>query len=234
MIEQGTIRTNSHSISYTHFINNSESVVFLFHGFLSKKEDLYPLAEAISQSGMDVVLPDMYAHGESDGDIERFSISTVLKDFSILVKRISRKYKKWAVFGFSIGGYVAINMASLKPNCIVLGAPLLSFKDTFKHVDLKEWKKSNVLVDEQLGLSLKINYKFYEDGLSLDKNEWSSDVPVFVIHGENDEVIDISQVNHIRSPQEFVKLESGHNIFVDENTISLIVDWLKKCLLEKN
>ncbi len=233
MLEEKVLRTNGHIVVYTKFNNNSKSVIFLFHGFLGQKENLYSLAEEISKLGFDVVIPDMYAHGESDGNIENFTISRVIKDYEQLIEKETKGYEKWCIFGYSIGGFIALKLLDKKPSCVVLGAPMVSFKETFAGTNHEVWRNTGMIIDENLGLSLNIKYRFYEDGLEWEDKNRTSKIPIYVIHGKNDRVIKIEQLKNLKGITELNEIETEHNIFEDPTTKTKIIEWIKKVIGSK-
>ncbi len=95
--------------------------ILLLHGALGSKEQLIPLQEELSLD-REVFIMDFEGHGksksENDFSIELFTQNVV--DF-LREKNISRV----DVFGYSMGGYVALNLASkyysLMRNIIILG-----------------------------------------------------------------------------------------------------------------
>lgn len=88
--------------------------LLLLHGALGSKEQLFPLQKLLS-SEREVLLMDFEGHGnfksKNDFSIERFTqnILDFLKE---------KKIPKIDIFGYSMGGYVAMNLSLKHPDLI--------------------------------------------------------------------------------------------------------------------
>ena len=84
------------------------TLVFV-HGIHSCKEHFIPHAKQISEAGINVVLFDLRAHGESEGDYCTYGYFEKM-DIKALVDSIQAKYPEQTIgiFGNSLGGAVAI------------------------------------------------------------------------------------------------------------------------------
>jgi esterase/lipase len=96
--------------------------ILLLHGALGASTDLEPLSKALIQKGFSVYSFSFSGHGktkfENDFNVPQFS-----KELETFIQ--SNKLEKLGVFGYSMGGYVALNLAqkshSLIDKIITLG-----------------------------------------------------------------------------------------------------------------
>ncbi len=88
--------------------------ILLLHGALGCKEQLLPFQEKLSLENKVFIL-DFEGHGKSKGKTD-FSIELFTQNVIDFLKE--RKISKVAIFGYSMGGYVALNLAFKQPDLI--------------------------------------------------------------------------------------------------------------------
>ncbi|MGB9635078.1 MAG: alpha/beta hydrolase [Candidatus Micrarchaeia archaeon] len=242
MIDLIELESNNRKVVADYYHNgNNRSAMVLLHGFLSSKESMSGIADELLKSGFDSIAIDYNGHGDSEGDFSEFTISRAIDDCrSAHVFLSSNGYEKIGILGFSIGGYVALNYTKKHSgvDTLVLCAPLSSFSQIFGNADLPEWKKTNMFNSEHLGLSIRLNYDFYEDGMSYDGYDTytSINVPVLILHGVADDVVPILHsemlLKSLKNAYLF-RLNSNHSIFSNKSyneAIDAILKWLRTYL----
>lgn len=175
------------------------SVALLTHGYLSNKYSRtnVELAKRLVNSGISVMLFDLYGHGKSDGSVEDFTITKARQSADAAYDFVkSRGYPKIGIFGSSISGQACLASSSRKRyDAIVLKCPVSDFK---KLIDLKggdsaslEWKKRGYI--EPFGR--KWSYQAYEDASRYEMGPLLSGMtaPTLIIHGDRDEIVPLSQ-----------------------------------------
>lgn len=245
MIEQVSLELGRRNVAGDYFTCNGKcsAIAVLLHGFLSSKESTYTIANALQKSGIDSLALDFNGHGSSDGDFSSFTVSRAVEDCKAALEFAQQKeYSNIGLFGFSIGGFVALNTLSqskLRVDAAVLGSPLSNFGEVFKKSDLEEWRKTNMLRAANLGLNIHLDYSFYEDGVSYDGYDSFSAIeqPVLILHGTLDDVVPISQsemlMKHLPNAHLFRINGAGHSIFsAPSNSESLgpLLKWFKTYL----
>lgn len=88
--------------------------ILLLHGALGCKEQLVPLQEKLSLEN-EVFILDFEGHGKSKGKTD-FSIELFTQNVIDFLKE--KKISKVAVFGYSMGGYVALYLALKRPDLV--------------------------------------------------------------------------------------------------------------------
>ncbi|MEM0438301.1 MAG: alpha/beta fold hydrolase [Candidatus Micrarchaeia archaeon] len=240
MIEQVEISVGCRTIVGDYFIGGAgrERIAILLHGFLASKEDMHGLSQALLAAGIDSLAIDLNGHGASSGSIAEFTVSRAIEDVIAAVEFArSKGYSKIGIFGFSLGGYIALAALGKDPSIAgtaVLGAPVSNFADTFGKADLNEWKSSNMFNSRHLGVSIGLNYSFYTDGLQYESKLSGISIPVLIIHGTDDDVVPIAQsealVKRLKSAH-LLRLDGAtHSIFSNgygPTAIDTVVGWFR-------
>jgi len=88
--------------------------MLLLHGALGSKEQFVPLQERLSFE-REVFIMDFEGHGKSQSEYD-FSIQLFTQNVIDFLK--AKKISKVDIFGYSMGGYVALNLAKDNPNLV--------------------------------------------------------------------------------------------------------------------
>lgn len=195
--------------------NDAEKAIILIHGRNASKQNAisgtFPkLAAEICRAGLAVLMVDLRAHGESDGNRymwgvkERWDVLGAV-DF-LLEKGFSRG--KIAVLGISLGGAAAIGAASESD---AIGAVALdsTFADMQALID-PTWKTENGVP----GLFLPGVYWIWQVLFDTKLNEIKPvreivkipPRPILMFHCENDEKVDIQQAYQLSNAVPEAKL----------------------------
>jgi len=110
----------------------TDAAVILVHGLHSRKEKLLPLAAELNKAGFSILMFDLRAHGESEGEYTTFGLREVLDllgALDYLLNRTDVSPEKIGVVGFSMGGSVAIEGAgaSERFKAVVADCPYATF-----------------------------------------------------------------------------------------------------------
>lgn len=102
-------------------------VVLLLHGYPAEKGDLLPIAARLHPE-FDVLLLDFRSFGESSGTVTTVGAKEVLDVRAALDFLAERGYTRVGLFGFSLGGAVALRTAAVDPRVSAV-VSLESFSD---------------------------------------------------------------------------------------------------------
>ena len=94
----------------------------LIHGALGNQDEFQALLPYLKDH-FTVHIYEIPGHGKRNYDLDRFDLSTITTDLDDYLKNIGKSY----IFGFSLGGYLAIHLALLHPDNI-LGIATLGTK----------------------------------------------------------------------------------------------------------
>jgi esterase/lipase len=89
--------------------------VILLHGALGSKQDLNPLAESLKKQNIHVHFCEFSGHGET-AFRDKFNIPQFTGELAAFI--LQNSLAPAAIFGYSMGGYVALNLAQQEPGLI--------------------------------------------------------------------------------------------------------------------
>ena len=154
-------------------------VIVMCHGYQSSKNSPMTqkaLARKLVERGLSVYRFDFTGHGESEGDLSVLTPLQGLDDLRAAVKDLNvLGKKKFCLYGSSFGGNVALLYASERSVlALALKAPVSDYTQTAAIIGRPH---------------------FIEDTKSIDlyKKVKSIKCPVFIIHGNHDDVVPLTQ-----------------------------------------
>ena len=78
--------------------------IVLIHGALGNASEMFPIGKWLEER-FTVLYYEIPGHGERRKEIDSFSMETVVRDFSTFLDEVGETF----VFGFSLGGYLALS-----------------------------------------------------------------------------------------------------------------------------
>ncbi len=197
--------------------------VLVFNGNAGNREMRVPLAEALADAGMAVLLFDYRGYGGNPGrPSERGLVADARAAVEYLARRQDVDPTRIVYFGESLGAAVAVALADERPPAaLILRSPFTSLVDM-----------------------AGVHYPFLPAGLLL-KDRFSSiekvgrlTSPLLVIVGENDSVVPVEQSRRLyetaTATARFVQIDGAdHNDYVllaGEGFIDAILKFLKATL----
>jgi esterase/lipase len=145
----------------------------------------------------------MYGHGESEGDIERLTVSKVVDNVLALHRYAKSKgYTRIGLSGSSFTGIVSLiaaskrDFAALSLKCPVFDSKRL-WDRRYGKKGVQQWKRRGYVKP----FDIKWYYEAYEDASRYDMEAIASRVkaPTLVIHGDKDETVPIQHAKDIIS-----------------------------------
>ena len=186
----------------------------VIHGASSRKENHHDFARAARDAGLEVVVPDLRGHGESEGALD----AHVLDDLAEVAELVPEPR---ALRGSSMGGYLAIAAAER------VGARAVIAICPASHEQLLHG-----LRDEE--------FEFTTDRPSLEAFLAEHpleppDIPLLLLHAEGDERVPAEHSRELaaRAPQaKLVIVPGGHHRSVqhDAGLQDLALRWLRQAL----
>ncbi|BDS11627.1 alpha/beta fold hydrolase [Aureispira anguillae] len=88
--------------------------LLLLHGALGSKDQLKPMEEELKSKGADVRVLNFTGHGGRASNGHPFSIDLFTQD--VVNYMAEQELEQVDIFGYSMGGYVALNLAKLYPD----------------------------------------------------------------------------------------------------------------------
>ncbi len=170
----------------------SDKKILLVHGWSGRGTQLVKIADAFLRKGYQTISFDAPAHGDSEGK------STLMPEFIDSILHLEKIYGKFeGVVGHSLGGMSVIN--SVKDGLNTKKAVIIGSGDVVQ--DILDDFVSQMKLKHQMSIRLK-NYfekksKQKMNSLSTYLSAQKIDIPVLVIHDENDGDVPVECAFHI-------------------------------------
>lgn len=217
-----------------------DAVALLTHGYLSNKlsRTNSALIPPLKEAGISTIAFDLYGHGESEGDVERLTVSKcVSSTLAAYGLALSKGYSKIALAASSFSGAVALIAATKRDfRALALRCPVFDGKKLWDSrlspAELAEWKRRRTIAV----FGKPWDFEVYEDESKYDMPAIASRVksPVIVIHGDHDITVPLSQaeglVSSLRSEKKFVVVKGADHFFNEkahfDRMVSETFGWL--------
>ena len=170
----------------------SDKKILLVHGWSGRGTQLVRFADELIKLGYSTLSFDAPAHGKSTGK------TTIMSEFIAAVLEIEKKYGPFeAAIGHSLGGMTLLN--SVKRGLQLKKIVIIGSGD--KVQDIVEDFIAKLGLKPDVGIHLK---KYFEKKLGEEMENYSAylaakevDIPVLVIHDENDYEVPVQAGQHI-------------------------------------
>ena len=191
-----------------------QPAVIFMNGFLDTLDSARKkqIAEMLQKDGFVTVRFDYtFGFGGGSGDVSNFTLSSQVQDAQRVIDYATRRGyvnpDKVIVFGHCFGGMAAILLSAFDERVkavITLSTPY-DFGDTrltrmgnheMARIQLKRYFH---IYSEALSKEVRVDYKFFEDGLKKDMARAVRNLkqPVLIIHGRKDESIPVANAQEI-------------------------------------
>jgi len=209
-----------------------QPVIIILNGFLDMMDSprKKQVAELLQKDGFVVVRFDYtFGFGSGSGDVANFTLTSQMSDTSRVIDHaIRRSYvdpNKVILLGHCFGGMAAILQAAFDERVkglITISAPY-DFSDTrltrlgvheLSRIQLKRYFH---IFSETLKKEVRVDYRFFEDGLKKDMPRAVRNLkqPTIIVHGDADESIPLGNAeeiyNRVAGPRELYLVKGmGH------------------------
>ncbi len=225
-------------------VRGARSIAILCHGYLSDKNSRtnQELSRRLNAAGLSTLAPDLYGHGESEGNVENLTISKAVDGILAAYDyAASQKYGKIALAGSSFsGGLCLIAAVRRYVSAISLKCPVFDYKELsisrLGPQGIRRWKEQGYTT----AFGKRWSYEMYEDSLKYDMCDIAADVgaPTLIIHGSNDATVPLKQARDLLSCLACEKhleiIDGGDHRFSNaadfKKVIQLSSDWLARQL----
>lgn len=186
------------------------------HGFASNPKSFKAnfFSKKMEALGLELLIPDLNLN-----DFPNLTISRQIKT----VKDLINTNSSVTLFGSSMGGLIALHLAEQLENIekLVLLAPALKISKLWKNAadeqNLAKWKLDDYVEIYHYGYkqNMPLKYKFYEDLMQHNDNDFKKIIPTLIFHGLHDTIVPVDfareyaqQKNHI----EYHELDDDHSL----------------------
>ena len=171
---------------------SSDKKVLLVHGWSGRGTQLVKIADALLEQGFMVYSFDAPAHGKSKGNF------SIMPEFIASILEMEQKYGPFEfAIGHSLGGMSVLN--AIKQNLAVKKAVTIGSGDVIQDI-IDEFVK-NLKLKPEYGLRLKDHFETKFGGKMDDYSAYKAaqmvQIPVLVIHDQNDGDVSVNSAFHI-------------------------------------
>lgn len=179
-------------LAASYYNNNSDTTILLFHGYRSDgRFDFACAVKFYIELGLNVLVVDQRANGESEGRLITFGIKE-RRDVVTWTRFINRKYAPRNIFlsGVSMGATTVMMAANLglpqNVKGIIADCGFTAAPDIIKKVARQAFKINASPILPILNIMCKLfgNFSLYETTTVKALKE--SNIPIFFIHGKKD------------------------------------------------
>ena len=201
--------------------SDTDKGVVLCHGLFGFKDSVTnrTLTRLLSERNVATLRFDFFGHGSSDGNLNDILLTTLMgqAETALEVMR-GRGFNKLGLFGASFGGLVALlvgsrtrSLSSLALRCPLADLPEI-LRQRYGRVAIELWRRVGT-VPASIG-SVPFHSRFYDDCLRHDAYKAAAQVaaPTLIVHGSQDELIPLGQVQRIfdsLKTQKYLELIAG-------------------------
>ena len=236
-------RFDTNSYEYN---SNSKIGIYLIHGFSSTTYEMNFLANHLKQQGYHIVSNNLPGHGTTPEDCNKYKFNDWLDYSKQEFAKLCSTSEKVFVIGCSMGGVIALHLASLFPiNGLIIGGVVLKFKLHFQTYYLNtllckflKVRKKKMIVEKSL--QNKIKFYGYQSYPLVALNEFKKmnkyviknldkvKSRILIIHSYSDRVSIKENVHIVKnnvSSKDIKVLEvdhAHHNVF-DQNEDSKLI-----------
>ncbi len=212
------LNDRNYNISYDKYIpTNPKAIIVAIHGFCGDKEStcIDMLRHEMNKVGIGLIKFNLPAHGDSEVEGDKLTVSNCLNDLNNIVSLIKSDYKNipLIVFGTSFGGYLTLLYHYYHPDIfdyIVLRSPAIKMYQILSTSligeDIKKSLDTMGYFDYGFERVIKITDKFINELKENDLVELYKDKKInnmAIIHGDMDDLVPIDD------SREFVSKHGG-------------------------
>jgi uncharacterized protein len=196
------------------------AAIVLAHGSNGERSDLQPEAKLLSEAGFGVLAFDFPGHGESEGEVVEWSgkeRSALKRAVDWLQTQPGVDPRRLGVFGFSMGGYIALQTASEDPRLRAVAAAS-SPNDPLQHLDW-EYRRFGFLSRWPALLALRASGMDTESLIPQQVIGRIAPRPVLLVSGGEDQLVPRWMTERLyaaaREPKQLLVVKgAGHGGFV--------------------
>lgn len=201
--------------------------VLLVHGWSGRGTQLFKIAEELLNKGYSTISFDAPAHGKSEGK------TTIMSEFIASIMEIEKQFGPFEIaIGHSLGGMSVLN--AIKDGLQVNKALVIGSGDVVQDI-LDEFilkLKLKKEFSERLKDFFENKYQLKMDDFSAYKAAQKIDIPVLVIHDNDDPEVSVKAGIHIhqnlKNGSLFLTDGLGHRkILGNQNVIKKILEFIK-------
>ena len=194
--------------------------LILIHGALGNKKELFPIGDFLKNEYI-IHYFEIPGHGERFKENDKFNLKETTKDFHQFVKNIGESY----VFGFSLGGYLALNCLLEFKTTEIKGVVTLGTKLNWSPLIAEEEIKG--LDAEKIAAFAPVLYKHLENIHGAKLNQVILNTRQFLKDLGNSPTLNSSSVKSIQQAVRIVRGQKDRLVSREES--QTIANQIKNC-----
>jgi pimeloyl-ACP methyl ester carboxylesterase len=206
----------------------SEKKVLLVHGWSGRGTQLCRIADVFLKLGYSTVSFDAPAHGKSPGK------TSIMVDFIDSILEIDKLYGPFDIaIGHSLGGMSVLN--AIKKGFVVNRAVIIGSGDIVQDIinDFIRKLELKPEISTQLCKYIENKYEGTMDEYSAYRAASNTEIPILVVHDENDPEVPVKASihihKHLKNGELIITKGLGHRkILADHQVIEKIINFIKK------
>ena len=215
--------TNNHIAGY-------KGTILFFHGNGDNVSTQLPNTYWLAEEGYDVYIFDYRGYGKSEGSA---TLDNTINDLELMITYVIKQLpedEKLIILGHSLGASMAIYSVAKSAHrdrikCLVTAAAFSDYRDVVQEVLSKNWLS--------WPLQWPLSYTIDNSYRPLDFIAQVAPVPVLILHGKADEMIDLSHANKLfkqaKKPKAFSLIGGGHSwIFADDESREVFLNYINE------
>lgn len=211
--------TGANLVGYKITNKDSNLWAILIHGYTSKGEHMAIFAKHFYNMGFNVLVPDLLAHGKSEGK----AITMGGIDSKDIIKwsdkiSIEENDPKILLFGISMGAATVLNTLGKNPAKNVVAfiedSGYVKVEEIFNHQLKKLYNVPKILVMPAAKLVTRIRGGYNLKSVDATKGIKTTDLPGLILHGEKDDFVPVENAYRV-----YELLNSEKEIHISKNAI---------------
>ncbi len=207
-----------------HHDNKAKTIVIFLHGFTGNKNESYFMfsyqAKLLDKLNIDSIRLDYYGSGDSDGFFEDMDFYDLIVQGKKIIEYVkSLGYHHIYLEGMSMGGALAIALASEDIAKLILVSPAINMKDLTNEI----FKISEILPSGNASYkSLEISplFKKSVEEIDLFENIVNLDIPTLIIQGTADLAVPYENALKVKAKIKkaiLITVEGGDHIYSEKS-----------------
>lgn len=190
MVKFVELKHRGNYIRGLHHVNDSKKIVIFLHGFTGNKNETNFMfsrqAKLFDEINIDSIRLDYYGSGDSDGQFEDMDFNDLIKQGKLIIEYVKTlNYDEIYLEGMSMGGALAIKLASSDISKLILVSPAINISDLSEYLFTRTTLLPNGNVDVK-SLMLSTEFRDSVKNICLFDNVEKLDIPTIIIQGAAD------------------------------------------------
>ena len=215
MKKQIELRLRNHIMRGYENKTSKSNCVILFHGYTGNKMEtnkmFLHISEVLESEGISSLRFDWFGHGESDLNFSEITVDLLLEQAKSILDYATENYDNIYLVGFSMGGYIALNLLDERVKKLILISPALNMKEIVER-NFNDFENIDESTVDLNGLILSHKFVKSFGDFTFDRRLTKYKKPVLILHGTKDLAVPFSgseKISRIIKNCRFISVEDA-------------------------